>query len=1160
MTRYFSRFSAVLAILASMAFSTAPALAGGGYAWTDISDKIAERTNRPVWAMAYASPYWYLTDGQDLWSTGHVWRTEGTTMADITTDVRNAGISRVDDIVSDGQSVIFLKNVVGFNNNIEALSYNGSYTNRTATLRNVLRSNENLTSIKGKDGIWMFVTSQNRVFSWNQGSNQVSQITLPFSTPYSNTNSTDNLEGYAIRHSSPPDGSNWFRVTQVLPTSGGWIFVIPTINGTNGHGWSSSDWKVYSYTNGSFTNITSNLSSYLNYFATAYSNGSQVFLVTDLNINDRSAWVIDGTTVKKISNVPGISWNKAIVSNDGSRWVIISNKDYAILEGTTIFLNDPTRDLFLNGAGNGNGTILLGGTVSELGRNEPTYPLTLKLVKLTSGSTANGTTNSSGTFGGGKTYSSYSGPNLTTSGNPSDYEVGNGDTFVYRATASDSNGIDRIEIYANSARVQTCYADTCEYSNVYYTNGLSTRAIPFSAKAYDRNGNLTESSNENLTINQSGSNTGNTTGNGQINGQNGNTYFWTWTEPNNATYIKRGETLTYNVGATDADGLKRIEVYANGYLKRTCDYYSATGNQTCSATLYGNDYSLNSQVALNARITDANNAESWTALQYLTVQDTNYNNSNTTGDISAWGWFDPSGSTLARNGSTTFRVQANATQGLSLIEVYVNGSLKRTCFGQQNIMATRLYGTQSCDMTIYGTDYSNGSALSLNARATDYYGKTAWSDSKTITVQDNGTGQGTSINGSVGLEASPNKTSFNNGEQVTFNGSAQDPDGLQRIEILTNGSVSKTCYYSNSTSWETCAYTTNVYSDGNYTKTFNVSVNAYDRYGYTRGVNPITYSVYGQNGSNSNNGTGDYPAVWSWSDPDKSEVTTAESVVYRVGAWDNDGLNRIEIYVNGILAQNCNFGTSAAYGNRECQYTLNGGNFKDGDQVYVNAKAVDVQSREAWASARTYRIKGGTTSNSNRSSWIWSDPNVSEINGSQNVMFYVGAWAQNGVRKIEILANGSVVKTCDYGYSASGNQQCGVPVATSYAGTTYANYSGRVTDGNYTTFDSETKSYTIKNGTTQTSDIGGTISMSSDRDNGYSASDLIKFTANGQDANGVDRIELMVNARLVKVCYTGSCSWTGGPYADRSSVTYGARLVDLKGNSYFTGYKTIYKK
>ena len=88
--------------------------------WSDISDKLNVRKNRPVWASAFAHPYWYLTDGQELYTGGHVWKTDGSVMTDITAEVRKAGLNRVDDIVTDGTTVIFLKNVVSATRNFEA--------------------------------------------------------------------------------------------------------------------------------------------------------------------------------------------------------------------------------------------------------------------------------------------------------------------------------------------------------------------------------------------------------------------------------------------------------------------------------------------------------------------------------------------------------------------------------------------------------------------------------------------------------------------------------------------------------------------------------------------------------------------------------------------------------------------------------------------------------------------------------------------------------------------------------------------------------------------------------------------------------------------------------------------------------------------------------
>ncbi|MHB8831149.1 MAG: Ig-like domain-containing protein, partial [Patescibacteria group bacterium] len=128
----------------------------------------------------------------------------------------------------------------------------------------------------------------------------------------------------------------------------------------------------------------------------------------------------------------------------------------------------------------------------------------------------------------------------------------------------------------------------------------------------------------------------------------------------------------------------------------------------------------------------------------------------------------------------------------------------------------------------------------------------------------------------------------------------------------------------------------------------------------------------------------------------------------------------------------------------------------------------------------------------------------------------------------------------------------------------------KVTDSNYNTIWSNTKDVQIdnynsnNNSNTNTnptqSDVKGTLTISSDADNGYTSGQNITFTANGTDDNGIERIEVYVNADLVKTCYGATtCSYTGGPYT-YNSLTYGAKLTDILGNSIWNGYKTIYKK
>ncbi|MDQ7814431.1 MAG: hypothetical protein RDU25_01310 [Patescibacteria group bacterium] len=1147
-----SKFIAVVAIIASTLLSSAPVLAGGGgsYYWTDLSNLIVERQNRPIWAMAYASPYWYLTDGQDLWSGGHVWRTEGSAMADITYDVRNAGLSRVDDIVSDGQTVLFLKGITAKNNSFEILKYNGTFSNVSYTLRSQLSSDEGIISLNGKNGMWAFVTTKGRVSLWNTGNNTVTSI-------LNNTVNYPDYLNYSVYGTSPSAETGFYAFA--VPVSNGWF-----IGQRQGNYSDLGNMRLWLRDlNGNLTDVTSKFSTFDDTEFIASNGNSAIFLARRFtrNSTSRVLYSYDGVNKTDLSTQyynadSSFTWFRAIAAYDGSAWLItergdnLTNRSTLRIEGTGIYKLALMKDYFIDMASNGNGTILLGGVEAEAGVEGPNLPL---IAKLTKASTTNpgGTTNIN-TFGGGGTYTSTNGPTISTDGNPSTYQIKTGETFAYRATAWDANGVNRVSLYVDGSLAKTCYSDTCEYSNVYYSNSVSTRSIPVYAIAMDNQGYTTQTSQETLTVNQ-----GTTTDNQQNSQQDSasGTYHWTYLNPDQ-TYLKRGSSMTYNVGANDTDGINRIEVVVNGSVRKTCTLNNWTGNQTCTHTLYGNDYLLNSQIAVNAKIVDGAGKETWTALKYINVTDTDYSN-DSSGDVSAWGWFDPSGSTLQRGNSTVFKVQANATQGLQKVEIYADGSLKRTCdysraYGTQscnltvygndysiaqhgfNAKATdyygktswsdtknltiqdnggssnsnsvyvwswfdpssttlqrgtsmvfrtraqtsnglqrvevyvngtvkrtcdfsRSYGEQSCDLTIYGNDYSTNSQLALNAKATDYYGYTSWSNLNYLTITDSNNTGDASTNGSVGLQANPNKLTFSNGEYVTFNGGAFDPDGLQRIEILKNGSVIKTCNYDNSTAWQTCAYGTNVYTNGSNSLTFTVAVKAYDRYGHVRGVNPITYTVNGQ-GSNSGSDTGTSPSTWSWSEPNENlNIQTSGSATYHIGAWDQDGLKRIEMWVNGMVAHTCYFGSSLAYGNQECTFTVKGSNYKAGDAIYVNAKAVDAYDHEGWSPSRTYTV---------------------------------------------------------------------------------VNQDSQMT----------------------TSNIGKLTAWSS-ADSGYGIMDAITFWTKGSDNDGISKIEIIVNAQTIKTCYnTDSCSIVGGPYSGRSYITYGAKLTDKLNNATYSGYKTIYKK
>ena len=937
MQTFLKRFVAVFTMASVGLMLTVPVVADtNSFSWSEISGQLTTRTNRPVWAMAYANGNWFYTDGQDLWNGGQAYRYDGATQVNITTDLRNAGINRVDDIVSDGQNTWFLQNVAQKNNSFIVVSYNGNYTNISSTLRSYFNSDEGMVSIKGKNGTWGIVTSKGRVYLWNQSNNTLSQVNYN-----SSVNLSDLSYGYAAFNSW--GGYGYYLPLTVNPVANGWLVTSQNQN---------ADVRLtLRKTDGTTQDVTSSFSQ-LNRVSFAGSNGNTVLLggakagqYSGSALYDVRMYTYDGNSVKQIStNVDTIAKyqvfnvinSTVIVTWDGNAWAILgANKNLARYDGNFVDYLGETRDYFVTGASNGNGTILFGGAISTLGTYAPTNPLTAKLVKV----------------------------------------IDNG------TTGSTSN---------NTSNQQT-------------QNGIS---------------------------------------------------FWSWSDPNQTT-IRRDQFLSYNVGAWSSRGINSIQIYVNGSVRQTCNLGNATGNQQCSTSLYGGDYALGTNVSVNAKITDGSGQVAWTTLQNLNVTDVNGSTSNPS-DISAWTTIDPTGSVLNRNATLTFHVNANATNGLSRIEVYANGSVIRTCNFSQS------YGNQTCDTTVYGSTYGAGTQLTLNAKATGWNGQTAWSDTKTLSIQDTGTSN-----------------------------------------------------------------------------------------------------------SGSNSSTNLQGSTWVWSTPESWMIKQGENTIFHVGAYAQNGISKIEMIVNGNVANTCNLGT--AYGNQECAITISGSNYTAGTNVFVNAKVTDANGNIMWSPSRSYWIATSSTpapstSNSTQT-WIWNHPDMTTLSAGQTVDFNIGAWDGDGINRIEIWVNGLVKQTCDLG-TAYGNQQCAFQIAADrYTAGSDLFVNAAVTDakGNVTWSNAQTyhiQNSNLSNGSSNfPSDLPGWISVSSNHDNGFASTDKVTYTASANDQNGVDRIDLLVNAVLVKTCTNAStCSVTLGSYGSRSSVSYGAKIVDKQGYAIWTGYKTIFHK
>mgnify|MGYP000884879263 CR=1 FL=1 len=783
------------------AITNAASAQTGPWQWSDISDKLNVRENRPVWASAFAHPYWYLTDGQELYTGGHVWKTDGSVMTDITAEVRKAGLNRVDDIVTDGTTVIFLKNVVSATRNFEALSYkDGTWGYPAYTWQNRMDSNDSIASINGKNGVWMITTSKGKILVWNQANNAVNEITY-----------NDKLAAsigsrlYSVRHTSPIDGHNGFIAPVALPIGEQWLIAYVTNNGllrvwkvklSNGQS-VESNWDI----TGQFESMQS--------LQAAASNGSQILLAGSRyqNTSANKVYLYDGVNVKDVTapsaGVPFSSWNKTLIGSNGKSWMILNGKDLIRFDGSQFVTYGQTRDYFVTISGDKNGRLLLGGAVSAMGSQNPTSPLTAKLVRVDE---------SSGYIATPAPVQTSNWVWSTMSVSHNQHNLYHGQTSNVFINSGSPNGINRVEIWLNGNVVQTCQNSTCNYT-IYGSSYPKGSKLAFNGRAIDAKGHeaWTWLGEYSIPVDDYTYNNNYNTLNNTIT---------TWFDSNTVkTTLARNESRNITFYGNANQGLNRLELYANNSLISTCNYNNVYGNQSCTKTIYGSDYSAGQSVALKVKAIDKNGYQNWSGSISFNIQDDGSNSNNTGTQVYSWMWLDPSDTNLDQNQTKTVNVGASADSGLQKIEIYADGNLKKTC------TYNRAYGNQQCSVAIYGNDFTPNRNINIFTRAFDYNGRMAQTSSQNVYVtgtnDNNNNNNQNNVDGNLTI-TSNRDNGYTNYDQITFTANGSDANGINKIEILVNAQVVKTC-----NGVGTCSYVGGPYN----TETVSYGANLYDNLG-----------------------------------------------------------------------------------------------------------------------------------------------------------------------------------------------------------------------------------------------------------------------------------------------------------------------------------------
>ncbi len=544
------------------------------------------------------------------------------------------------------------------------------------------------------------------------------------------------------------------------------------------------------------------------------------------------------------------------------------------------------------------------------------------------------------------------------------------------------------------------------------------------------------------------------------------------------------------------------------------------------------------------------------------------------------------------NGKTfAFDAQATDASDIDHIDIYVNGGRVKTCF------AVRCTYSQ-----VYWTQGALTRRVQMFARAVNRRNFANDSDTVSLTVDANSLASANSTNPPPTTVASsdaipvslpwvmdlgtgiawatwidPAQTVLKD-QPVRFNVVARASKGLNRIEMWVNGTAKDTCAFDNVVTDVRVCRVTMVATD--LPNGANVFVNARvldsrSLETWTSGTTfrrerPAVTSASVGTTTLVNDSTSVAGPVFSASatlEPAVASVLRGDTVTYKVKAQNNTvGLHSIEVLSNGVVKRTCSFG--AAVSAVPCDLTIDTGNYQPGTTITLLARAIDNRGQEVWANAKSVLVRvsdQGADSNeapakagNGLSVWSWMTPAQDVIAVNETATYTVGAWAPNGLKSIEMIADGIVRKTCSFG--TKGSKECSYTVTTNdFSDEHLVVMNARVTDANGTVSWSDVRMITLKRSWNPLSNPASYAQVTSDRAQGYANNDQISFTMRGWSARGFDHMDLFVNGAKVFTCPSDHCTWTTAVY-DRPTLEYQVHMVDQGGQDAWSGLYGLRRK
>jgi hypothetical protein len=358
---------------------------------------------------------------------------------------------------------------------------------------------------------------------------------------------------------------------------------------------------------------------------------------------------------------------------------------------------------------------------------------------------------------------------VTLSLSPYSTSLSSGQSTTATVVAYDPAGISIVDVYANGAIIQTCSGGgatglTCS-ANIYAANYSGYPSISVYGQEKNVNGVSATSSSSSLTIGSA------------------NNASVTLSLSPYASSLPQGQSTTVMVNASDVSaGISAVYVYANGAVIQTCNNLNGVSSATCSAAIYGANYSIGSSVSLYATEINRNGVSSSSSTTSLSITDANSSSSSSgTGTVTLS--LSPYASSLPQGQSTTVTANAYDPSALATIYIYANGAVAQTC----NIGAGNT--SYSCSVTLYASNYAASSAVAVYAQANNRNGQTSVSSTTSLTVGS----LAASGTGTVTLSLSPYSSNLPQGQSTTVTVLVTDTYGISTINVYANGAIIQSC-------------------------------------------------------------------------------------------------------------------------------------------------------------------------------------------------------------------------------------------------------------------------------------------------------------------------------------------------------------------------------